>query len=302
MPPNIASPRSRVPRRSSLETCVAGIRRGKHQVASEGVPMRQNKTKAKLLAGDRSVGTFVFEFNTSGIARLAAEAGADFVVYDMEHTGWSVETIRRLIATTPRDAIMPFVRIPASDYHFVARVLDMGAMGVMVPMVESVQQAEKLVQSAKYPPAGGRGAAFTIAHDDYTAGNVAEKMQTANDQTLLIAQIETARGLEQVEQIAAVPGIDVLWIGQFDLSTSLGIPGQFDDPKFVSAMDRVVAAAQKEHKAAGYMVLDVDDAAARVDQGFRCISYQGDLWLYQAALRDGLAAVNQLKGSASASD
>jgi 2-dehydro-3-deoxyglucarate aldolase/4-hydroxy-2-oxoheptanedioate aldolase len=253
--------------------------------------MNTNSTKRQLQNGEVSLGTFAFEFSTNGIARLAAQAGAEFLIFDMEHTGWSIETIRRLIGATPRDQIVPMVRIPATEYHFIARVLDMESMGIMAPMVESPAQAERLAQAAKYPPVGRRGAAFTIAHDDYAGGNVVDKMKTANDEVLLLAQIETVAGLECVEEIAAVDGIDVLWIGQFDLSTSMGIPGQFDHPDFQKAMDRVVAAANKHQKAAGYMVLNVDDAEARIAQGFRCISYNGDLWLYQAALREGLTAV-----------
>src|SRR6476659_390897 len=134
----------------------------------------------------------MFEFATPGIGPIAAQAGAEFAVFDMEHTGWSIETIRLLIATTRATNMIPLVRIPATEYHFVARVLDMGAMGIMVPMVESGAQRKKIVESAKYPPLGRRGPAFTIAHDDYTAGDIVEKMQTANRETLLIAQIESA--------------------------------------------------------------------------------------------------------------
>src|SRR5881409_2932891 len=106
-----------------------------------------------------------------------------------------------------------------------------GAMGLMVPMVENAEQAAKIVRSAKYPPEGRRGAAFSMAHDDYEGGNLVEKMRRANSETLLIAQIETTAGLENVEAIAAVPGIDVLWVGLFDLTNFLGIPGQMTHPR-----------------------------------------------------------------------
>ncbi len=109
--------------------------------------MRNNTVKEKVQASGIALGSFVLEFNTTGLARLAAGAGAEFLVYDMEHSGWSMETIRGLLATTP-ESIVPFVRVPATEYHFIARVLDLGAMGVMVPMVESVEQAEAIVQHA----------------------------------------------------------------------------------------------------------------------------------------------------------
>ena len=256
--------------------------------------MRTNHVKQTLEAGKVSLGTFVFEFNTTGIGRIAAEAGAEFVLFDMEHTGWSVETIRMLIATSRAAEAVPMVRVPAAQYHFMARVLDMGAMGVMLPMVESEEQAKLIADSCKYPPVGRRGAAFTISHDDYTGGDVAAKQQHLNENTLLIAQIETAGGLENVEKIAQVDGINVLWIGQYDLSNSLGIPGQFDHPRFSEAVDRVISAADANDKAGGYMPLSIEDAQLRIDQGFRCLAYGGDLWLYQKTLAEGLKAVREL--------
>lgn len=257
----------------------------------------ENKVKTVLQNGGTSVGTFIFEFNTPGISRIVAEAGAEFVLFDMEHTGWSVETIRSLVAATPRDKVTPMVRVPATQYHFMARILDMGSLGIMMPMVESREQAELMSQSCKYPPVGRRGAAFTIAHDDYSGGDVSAKQSAANEQSLLIAQIETAAGLANVDAIAAVDGIDVLWIGQYDLSSSLGIPGQFDNPQFIDATERVIAAANANGKAGGYMPLSLDEAQQRVDQGFRCLAYHGDLWLYQSALRSGIRSVREMVGS-----
>jgi len=255
--------------------------------------MPPNRVKQKLLAGQRSLGTMLFEFATTGIARIAAQAGAEFIVCDMEHTGWSVETIKMLIATSRAASLAPFVRVPATEYHFIARVLDMGALGVMCPMVESGEQARRMVASAKYPPQGRRGAAFGIAHDDYSGGNLVEKVESANRESLLIAQIETAAGVENVEAIAAVEGIDVLWIGQYDLSLSLGTPGQFTHPKMEDATARVLAACRKHDKAAGIMPTDVANGKKLLGQGFRIMAYSGDLWIYQAALRRGLTELRE---------
>src|SRR5689334_12895998 len=126
--------------------------------------MRQNEVKRALKAGGVALGTMVMEFSSTGVARLAAEAGCDFVMFDMEHTGWGVETVRTLIATARGADVVPMVRVPATQYHFLARVLDVGAMGVMVPMVESLEQARQIVHYCKYPPEGRRGCAFAVAH------------------------------------------------------------------------------------------------------------------------------------------
>jgi len=253
--------------------------------------VRANGPKRMIGAGGVSLGTMVFEFATPGIGRIAAAAGAEFVVYDMEHTGWSIETIRQLMATTRAADTVPMVRVPATEYHLLARPLDVGAMGLMVPMVESVAQAETIVRSAKYPPQGRRGAAFTIAHDDYLGGDIVEKMTSANDEILLMAQIETAAGVEDADGIAALDGIDVLWIGHFDLSASLGVPGQFGHPDFLTAVDRVIEACARHGKTPGIMATDVETGRAWLEQGFRMIAYGGDLWLYGRALSEGLAAL-----------
>lgn len=261
--------------------------------------MKLNPVKKKLQAGSTALGTMVFEFATTGIARIAASAGAEFVIFDMEHTGWNMETIRMLMATSQGQGFTPMVRVPATEYHFLARALDVGAMGLMVPMVETPDQAKLIVQSAKYPPVGRRGAAFGVAHDDYQGGDAIAKMRSANDEVLLIAQIETARGLDNLEAIAAVPGIDVLWIGHHDLTNSMGIPGQFEHPRYLEAVERVVDAAKRNNKAAGFMAPTVEMGQALLRQGFRILAFGGDLWIYQQALRQGLAA---LRSSANLSD
>ncbi|HYO30249.1 MAG TPA: aldolase/citrate lyase family protein [Thermomicrobiales bacterium] len=250
--------------------------------------MRTNGPKRTIGEGGVSLGTMVFEFATPGIGRLAAAAGAEFVVYDMEHTGWSIETIRQLMATSRAADLVPMVRVPATEYHLLARPLDVGAMGLMVPMVESVAQAETIVRSSKYPPQGRRGAAFVVAHDDYLGGDIVGKMESANAEILLLAQIETAAGVEAVDGIAAVEGIDVLWIGHFDLSASLGVPGQFDHPDYLRAVERVLEACRRHSKTPGIMAADVETSASCLEQGFRMVAYGGDLWLYGRALKEGL--------------
>jgi 2-dehydro-3-deoxyglucarate aldolase/4-hydroxy-2-oxoheptanedioate aldolase len=259
--------------------------------------MRTNQVKRTLASGGTAIGTMVFEFNTPGIGRIAAQAGADFVVFDMEHSGWGIDTIRMLLATTRAADTVPIVRVPATQYHLLSGPLDSGAMGLMVPMVESEEQARLIVRSAKYPPAGGRGSAFTLAHDDYEGGDIVTKMASANEEILLIAQIETAAGVESADAIAAVDGIDMLWIGHFDLSASLGIPGQFDHPTYLRAVERVLEACHRHGKSPGIMAADVQTALPLMEQGFRAIAYNGDLWIYGQALRQGIQEIRNGKQS-----
>jgi 2-dehydro-3-deoxyglucarate aldolase/4-hydroxy-2-oxoheptanedioate aldolase len=256
--------------------------------------MKPNPVKRNLREGKTALGTMVFEFATPGIARIVAAAGANFVIFDQEHSGWGIDTIRTLVATARAADVVPLVRVPATQYHLVARPLDVGASGVMVPMVETAEQAGLVVSSAKYPPQGNRGAAFGIAHDDYEAAvDPVLGMQNANDEALVIVQIETQRGVENVEEIAAVEGVDVLWVGHNDLTNSMGIPGQFDHPDYLRAVDRLLEVCEDKGKAPGIMSTSVDEARSQLEQGFRCVAYWGDIWLYASALRGGLAAIRE---------
>jgi 2-dehydro-3-deoxyglucarate aldolase/4-hydroxy-2-oxoheptanedioate aldolase len=236
----------------------------------------------------------VFEFFVPGIAQLAVTAGADFLIYDMEHSGAGIGTIKQQMAYCRGLPITPIVRVPSSDYHFIARVLDCGAKGIMVPMVETAEQAASIVAAAKYPPLGRRGAAFGIAHDDYSGGSVVDKMTGANAEIVVIPLIETERGAENVDAIAATPGVDVVWLGHFDMTSSLGIPGQFEHPRYTQAVNDIVAAAKRHSRAAGFMALDKAWARDYAARGFDMIAYGLDQGIYQRALAEGLSALRSL--------
>jgi 2-keto-3-deoxy-L-rhamnonate aldolase RhmA len=212
--------------------------------------------KQTVLQGQTVVGAMTFEFFSPGISAILANAGCRFVFYDMEHTGLGYETLKWLFSTCRGLPIEPMVRVPRGEYTWLARALDLGASGVMIPMVESAEQARGIVQACRYPPIGRRGAAFGFAQCDYQGGDIGQKIRNYHDRTLVVAQIETERGLAAVEEIAAVDGIDVLWVGHFDLSNFMGIPAQFDNPTFLQAMQRVADVAKQHGKAAGFMATD----------------------------------------------
>jgi len=252
--------------------------------------MRENTVKRRLADGGVALGTMVFGFPTAGVVRAAASAGADFVVLDQEHTGFGTDTIRELLVAARSTTLMPFVRVPALEYHLIARVLDVGAMGVMLPMVSSVEQAEEIVAAVCYPPAGRRGFGLMDTADRDPAG-AAETMRRAEEAVLAIAQIETAEGVESAAAIAAVDGIDSLWIGQSDLSNSLGIPGDFEHTAFHQAVATVREACERHGKALAIMATSIEDGRARLAQGFRLVAYSGDSRIYADALRAGLDAL-----------
>lgn len=251
--------------------------------------MTAGELKAVLAAGETAVGVMAFELGTPGIARIAEAAGADFVLLDQEHTGWSLEAVRRAIAAGRGCGVVPLVRVPAAEYHLVAGALDAGAAGVMVPMVESADQARLAVEWSTYPPLGHRG--FGALYDDqYVQGDVAATIEQANAEVIVIAQVETVAGIGHVEAIAAVDGIDVVWIGPYDLSISLRVPGEFDDSVYVEAVERLLDAARTAGKAAGVAVGSVEEGAAELARGFRCLAFS-DIALFQQALREGIDAL-----------
>jgi len=243
-----------------------------------------NTVKQKLAAGKPAFGSMVFEFFTPGIARICVNAGAEFVMYCMEHTGAGFETLKPQFALCRALGVVPLVRVPATEYHFVARALDVGALGVMVPLVDTAEQAARIVSFTRYPPKGRRGAAFGFAHDDYQGGEVVEKMRAIHERTLVICMIETRAGLENVEAIAAVDGVDVIWLGHFDLTNFLGIPAAFSHPMYGDAVKRIAEAARKHGKAAGYMAADAALGREYLGHGYRMIASGTDQGLLQHAI------------------
>ena len=239
-------------------------------------------------------GMMVFEFFSTGMPAIAASAGADFLMYDMEHTGIGFETLKDQMAACRGLDIAPLVRVPTTEGNTVGQVLDIGAHGVMVPMVETAEQARDLVRRAYYPPEGARGTAFGIAHDDYDTAHPIDIMQAANQRTLVIAMIETAKGLANVEEIAAIDGIDVLWLGHFDLTSSMGIAGQLDHPDYLAAIACIITAAKAHGKMAGYMAMNRDFAREYWAHGFRMLAYGLDHVLLKSALAEGMALIDGL--------
>lgn len=255
--------------------------------------MNTRDLKQTLRENRVAIGTWVFEFDTPGIARLLASAGADFVVYDMEHSGFGIDRIRSLISQSRATDLATLVRPPSGERQVIGPLLDVGAGGIIVPQIETAAAARRVVDCCRYSPQGKRGAAFAIAHDDYRRGDPAAKMKAANEAVICSLLIESAVGVENIEAILGVPGVDLIWVGFLDLSLSLGIPGQYSHPEFAAMISRIVAACQAHGTPVGILADKPESALERIRQGFRCISYSGDLWLLQQALSDGIQTIRR---------
>ena len=247
----------------------------------------------KEMAGHRGVklGACIMEFESPGIGHIYRAAGADFVFVDCEHSGIGIEGLKRILRYLEAAGMPHFVRRAGKAYPDIATALDAGAEGLLLPMAGSAEEVRALAGYMKYPPDGARGVALGIAHDRYAAGAPAEALAAANARTVCIPLIETAEGVENVEAIAALPEVDLLWIGHFDLSCSLGAPGAFDHPDFIAAHKRIVAAAHSAGKSIGRLVGSPEDGRRLIGEGVDFICYGTDASLLLQAARAGFAAM-----------
>ncbi len=258
--------------------------------------MKENRLKRVLAEGRIPYGHMISEFATRGIARIVDTADVDFVVVDMEHAANDLPQVADQFAWFQATDIAAFVRIPQPYYHFLARAMDAGALGVMVPNVQSAQEAQGIVDAVKYAPLGKRGVGLGGAHNDYQVPKPLEYFEFANKNTTIICQIESTAGVENAEDMAAVEGVDILWVGHFDLTQSMGIPGDFQNEKFLTALKTVVDGAKKHGKHAGIQPANMAQAEQWHGIGFDVISWKADLALYGGALRAEMGALRAKLG------
>ncbi|MBT4044732.1 MAG: aldolase [Rhodospirillaceae bacterium] len=259
--------------------------------------MRPNPVKTRLAAGETLFGTMIFEFLSPGLPRIMANSGADFVFYDLEHSGFTIEDMKTQFALCAGAGVIPFARPPGKEYQFTSRLLDVGAFGMLYQMVESAEEARELVRWNRYPPRGIRGAIFGGAHDDYTGGDMAEKAVAAMERTFTTVLIETKAGLENIDEILGVDGIDAAHLGHADMSLSLGIPGQFDHPDLQRAVDKIAETAAKHGKTAATLAPNPEWGHDALNRGYRMITYSYDMGLLGDALAAGIGGLKDgLKG------
>lgn len=213
--------------------------------------MQENSIKATLQAGGTVLGTCITDcFNPEIVIAIQA-AGLDFFFVDSEHARTSFDDVQTFVRVAKSAGVVPLVRVPQSEYFFLARMLDVGAMGIINPRTESVAETRKIVRAMKFPPQGRRGYGLRSIVTDLDFQGAAAEMESANRESMVIVQMETQSCVDAIEEIVAVEGVDATMVGPFDLSVSLGIPGNFEHPKFWAAFDRMVAACNQVGVAPG---------------------------------------------------
>src|SRR5882757_8013447 len=257
--------------------------------------MPQVTLRSLASTAETKVGTFLFEFATPGIGEILKAAGAHFAVLDMEHTGFGFDTVRQVVRYCQAAGLPLVVRVPSQQRHHISRALDTGADGIMVPIVSSVEQAKAVLDAAKYWPDGTRGVALGLAHERFAMRSepLVPRLAEQNARTAIILQVEDPRGAAAADQIAAMPGVDMLWLGHNDLSVALDKPGAFNDPDFIAAEQATIAAAKKHKKSAGRLAVDARQAAQFVKLGYDFVSIAGDVWLLQQAFAAGVETIRK---------
>lgn len=226
-----------------------------------------NSLKESLAHGDNPLGTWI-SVGHPAVAEVGAIVDLDFVLVDTEHTSTDLEAVENILRGVdaragPTEAV---IRVPWNDQVELKRFLDAGASNVMVPMINTVEEAERLVDAIRYPPEGSRGVAGGRA-SDYGL-NFGTYVENANESILTIVQIETEQGVRNAADIAAVDGVDALFIGPADLSRSLGVFRELESDAFTDAVDRVIEAGRSAGVPVGTLTVPLEDIGSRVDQGF----------------------------------
>ena len=245
--------------------------------------------KVKLSKGEAVWGTFVFEYGSPSAPRILKEAGWDYILIDSEHASFGIEIISTMLQVSSTIGLPALVRVPETARSLLSRPLDAGAVGLMIPRVESRAQAEAIVRYTKYPPVGDRGVILGTAHNDYRAVNGRQFLRQANAETLLVMQIETLAGIEHLDEILSVPGLDVALIGPYDLSTSMGIPGEVNHPRMQRAIGEFLKGCKRHGVVPGNFVTTVEDGQAWLRRGMRFLIYGADFMLLMERSRQVLS-------------
>lgn len=238
--------------------------------------MQKNTVKEKLKTGECVYGTSLEDCLDPEMALVLAAAGLDFFFIDTEHCTASYADIQRLCRAGRMAGIVPLVRVPQNEPHLLSRTADTGPMGIIVPRVHSLEEAQAAVKALKFPPLGERGYGLRSTITDLQSASAAQAVESCNRETLVVLMIESGRGLDSVEAIAAVAGVDALFIGPYDLTLSLGIIEQFDNPVFWQAVDRVFKAAAQNGIAAGLQTGNMELLLEARKRGGRFLMYSSD--------------------------
>ncbi|MGB0670294.1 MAG: HpcH/HpaI aldolase family protein [Rhodospirillales bacterium] len=248
--------------------------------------------KARIAAGEVTLGSWVMT-GSSTVAEIMAHSGFDWLVIDLEHTVTDLAETQDIIRAIDSACIPAICRLTSLDVNQIKRVMDAGASGVMVPNIRSAAEAKQAVDAVYYPPRGTRGVGLFRAQSYGAPGAFEAYKKRLDAEGLVIVMIEHVDAIQEIDAILAVDGVDAWIVGPYDLTGSLGDPGNFDMPAFAEALAAILEAGKRAGKQGGIHVVETDQAQlqARIDQGFRFLGYGVDTRILDSVCRSHLAAI-----------
>ena len=253
-----------------------------------------NRTKDRMLTGGLALGGAARLARTSEIVPAFKTAGLDWLFLDLEHGPHSIDTASQLAMMALEAGLTPIARVPAGEFGMATRLLDNGALGLIMPHVDSPDQARSMVERLRFPPLGTRSVFGGMPHFGFEARGIAETSSVLNRETLIVAMLETPTAISNAADIAAIPGIDVLFIGANDLCAEMGIPGEFNHPDFASAVQQTIEACRRSEKWAGVGgMYDRTLLGKFIAAGLQFILVGSDLSFLISAARQAVSGLRQ---------
>jgi 2-keto-3-deoxy-L-rhamnonate aldolase RhmA len=256
--------------------------------------MRPNALRTKLEQGKPVYGTMAQAVRLPALGQIMALAGCDFLFFDMEHGPFTIETIADMVQITRLAGVTPLVRVPNDAYHLMARPLDAGAQGIMIPRVETKAQVEHIIECTMYPPLGDRGCSVAKGHNDFAGQNLWEFTQAANRENLIILQIERDKAVEDIDDLLSVPGVGGAIIGPNDLALSMGVRSDDMLGALEQPIQRVLDAALKRKVPCGIHIANLEWLAEWQRRGMQLICYSTDINFLRNGVANGIRKLQEL--------
>ena len=262
--------------------------------------IKNNPVKTLLTEGKPAFGTWITLCPHPRIIKIFAAAGFDFVIIEMEHTDFNMQTVANLVMLAREAGLVPIVRPPGTiKPHDLSRPLDAGAQGLLLPAVDTAEQMREIIRTTKYHPLGARPMNLKGPHTDYHPGKPDEIIAHVNENTLTVVMIESRKGIENLDSICKVEGVDAIMVGPDDLSQDLGVPGEMTHPTLTAAIDEIFSIAGANHIAYGLSCHSPEQVKARVAAGCTWLPYSNDAAMILNTSRDIVPKLMEIGGRAS---
>jgi len=250
--------------------------------------MKSNALRKLLAEGKPTYGTMIQDVRSSSIGQIMALAGCDFLFFDMEHGPFSLETVADMVRVTRLTGVTPLVRVPDAIYHLMSRVLDLGAQGLMIPRVESKAQVEYILDCTMFPPRGQRGCSVNKGQNDFQSQDPADFAEQANQENLIILQIELQKAVEQIDELLSVPGVGAALIGPNDLAMSIGLRGPKQLDLLEETIQHVLDACLARRIPCGIHIAELEWLAEWQRRGMQLLCYSTDINFLRSGAAGGI--------------